>query len=82
MSDELDHLTSEVRRALPQVTVSREGNFVDVRLGERWLVIEWRRGSGYGLTLNPTMEDAFSGPKEVLDLSEAALRRSVELLTR
>ena len=53
--------------------------WMDVHLGDRAVVVEWRPSMGFGISWTPS--DGYGeGPDEFYDSSEEALARIVELL--
>jgi len=88
--NEIERLQHEIARRIPDVNMVpgtpprvRHGpHWLDVRLGERHIVIEWRPGKGFGVSdETPPSEGGYGeGPGEVFRYRAAVLDRVAALL--
>jgi hypothetical protein len=91
--NELHTVCQVVKRALPESAVlkldlpvqSDRGGWLDIEYGGKWVVVEWRPGIGFGVSLAEGLEEdpakgLFEGPDEVLANREKAQERILSLL--
>jgi len=91
--NELRTLCRVLKRELPEAAVlkldlpaqSDQGGWLDIEYGGKWVVVEWRPGTGFGVSLAEGLEEdpakgLFEGPDEVLENLEETQQRILSLL--
>lgn len=90
--NEIRELTDQLRREIPDLEVTIDAPdspdtgtcWLDIRRGERAVVVEFRPGQGFGVSRAPATDDPldglFEGPAVVFRWPAEALRCILELL--
>jgi DNA-binding XRE family transcriptional regulator len=86
MKNPLESIASRIRRRVPRATfrldladTPRGSSFLDVRLGKRVAVVEWKPAKGFGLS-SPPGSGYGSGPDEIYGSARELVKRLVDVL--
>lgn len=89
---EIEDLAQLIRQDFPAAKVSIDGTvegpktaWLDIMHGDRWVIVEWWKSKGIGVSLAPVnpadpSEGLFSGPDEFFTSWAAAKRHILSLL--